>query len=215
MSRASRPPFRNPVYALALRKYGQGPRSASGPITHLQAREGSGVAHSGGERGNGGGGAVVSRHPGTPTDPTAEHTSVLHALSGTMAGVLAKELSREAEVGPELTALPGAQIPKTRGDCTRRAVTGHASLRELPPGMCVLGSAADLRSHTRGWALGLGARGSREGGDGAARGVPGPAGVGAAGVGQAARWAYHALALDPPNSLPPFTLSTVSTPSDI
>jgi hypothetical protein len=112
VSRASRPPFRNPVYALALRKYGQGPCSASGPITHLQAREGSGVAHSGGERGNGGGGAVVSRHPGTPTDPTAEHTSVLHALSGTMAGVLAKELSREAEVGPALTDLPGAQILK-------------------------------------------------------------------------------------------------------
>jgi hypothetical protein len=77
-SRHNRGTFSNPLYSRALRKYAleEQVRAGSRPGSPAPPPPGAGALTAGAARGRG--------------DGTKEHTSVLHALSGTMAGALAK-----------------------------------------------------------------------------------------------------------------------------
>ena len=100
--------FSNLLYSRAIRKYASADRlvlKTSGGAAAGSSPDGRGAAITSINGGGGGGGGSGSdslassshHHLGRSktVDQTKEHTSVLHMLSGTMAGALAKELQRE------------------------------------------------------------------------------------------------------------------------
>lgn len=83
-------PFRNLAYSRALRDARRRLALGSGPGSGSSTPRGDGSRS---RRSS----VAVSGAVATTTDGTREHTSALHALSGTLAGALARELEREAQ----------------------------------------------------------------------------------------------------------------------